>query len=242
MKKLLLAASLCLLNSVFAADIVETAQKSGKFDTLIKAADAAQLVDVLKSDGPFTLFAPNDEAFSKIPKKDLANLLKSENLNKLQSILKFHLVSGKFRSDQLPLLPLGTLNEQDLKFTIKDDNVFVNNSKVLKADIEVSNGVIHVIDSVLIPTFTPELNTVESIITKGITMGVPHFNHGNHEACADIYEMTLNCIKLLPENELSSNNRKLVTKTLKELSSMKSPTDRAWGARRSLDMLISSNN
>ena len=94
----------------------------------------------------------------------------------------------------------------------------------------------------LIPTFTPELNTVESIITKGITMGVPHFNHGNHEACADIYEMTLNCIKLLPENELSSNNRMLVTKTLKELSSMKSPTDRAWGARRSLDTLISSNN
>ena len=87
MKKLLLAALLCLLNSVFAADIVETAQKSGNFDTLIKAADAAQLVDVLKSDGPFTLFAPNDEAFSKIPNKDLANLLKSENLNKLQSIL-----------------------------------------------------------------------------------------------------------------------------------------------------------
>ena len=242
MKKILLLATFCLLNSITAADIVETAQKSGKFNTLLKAANAAQLVEVLKSDGPFTLFAPSDEAFSKIPNKDLANLLKSENLDKLQSILKFHLVNGKFRSNQLPLLPLGTLNEQDLKFTIKDDSVFVNESKVVKADIEVSNGVIHVIDSVLIPTFAPELNTVESIITKGITMGVPHFNHGNHTACADIYEMTLNCIKLLPENELSSNNRKLVGKTLKELSAMKSPTDKAWSARRTLDKIMSSNS
>ena len=242
MTKILFVASLFFINLINGADIVETAQKSGQFNTLLKAAGAAKLVDVLKSDGPFTLFAPNDEAFSKIPQKDLLNLLEPENRNKLQSILKFHLVSGKFRSDQLPLLPIGTLNEQNIKFTIKDDSVFVNDSKVLKADIEVSNGVIHVIDSVLIPAFSTKLDNIESIITKGITMGVPHFNHGNHEACADIYEMTLNCLSLLPENELGSKQRKLVKKTLDDISSMKSATDRAWGARKSLDMLISSNN
>ena len=242
MKLTLLLTTFCLLNSIFANDIVETAKKSGKFNTLLKAASAAKLVEVLKSDGPFTLFAPSDEAFSKIPKKDLANLLKSENLDKLQSILKFHLVDGKFRSNQLPLLPLGTLNEQDLSFSVKDNSVFVNESKVIKADIEVSNGVIHVIDSVLIPAFAPELNTVESLVMKGITMGVPQFNNGNHEACANIYEMTLNCIKLLPENELSSKDRKRVDRTLRELSSMKSSTDKAWSARRTLDMLMGSNS
>lgn len=241
MKNILLITTLFILNSAFASDIVDVAKKAGEFRTLIKAASAADLVDVLKSDGPFTIFAPSDEAFAKVPSEDLSNLLKPNNLGKLQSVLKFHLISGKFNSNQLPILPIETLNGQKIRFSTNNDNLYVNDSKVLKADIEASNGIIHIIDSVLIPSFDPELSKSESIIMKGIKMGVPHFNHGNHSACADIYEMTLNCLNLLPKGELSSENRKIVSQTLKNLSGMKNSTDKAWAARKSLDRIISSS-
>ena len=112
MYKLFTCIAIGLLGSVatYGQDIVEVASKSGKFGLLLEAAKKAQLVKALKSDGPLTIFAPTDEAFAKLPKKTLNQLLQPENIGKLQTVLKYHVVSGKFKSNNLPILPLTTIN------------------------------------------------------------------------------------------------------------------------------------
>ena len=133
-------------------DIVDTAVAAGSFNTLVKAVTAADLVETLKSKGPFTVFAPSDEAFSALDPNLLADLLKSENKNKLTGILTFHVLAGKvMSSDVSGTIEAVTVNGQ--KVTVKKSygNVFVNDAQVVAADIEADNGVIHVINKVLIP-------------------------------------------------------------------------------------------
>jgi transforming growth factor-beta-induced protein len=138
-------------NSAFAADIVDTAV-AAHFNTLVAALKAAGLVDTLKSPGPFTVFAPTDEAFAKLPPGTVENLLKPENRAKLQSILKYHVVAGKVMSgDVVKLDSAKTLEGQDLEIKTMGSKVMVNNAHVIKPDIVTSNGVIHVIDAVLLP-------------------------------------------------------------------------------------------
>ena len=133
-------------------DIVDTAVGAGKFKTLVAAVKAAELVDVLKGDGPFTVFAPTDEAFKKVPEAALKDLLKPENKKKLQSILTFHVVSGKvMAADVVKLSKAKTVQGQEVKIETKDGNVMVNGAKVVKTDIACKNGVIHVIDTVIMP-------------------------------------------------------------------------------------------
>lgn len=133
-------------------DIVDTAASAGSFSTLVAAVKAAELVDVLKGEGPFTVFAPNDEAFAKLPKGTVDDLLKPENKSKLVSILTYHVVPGKVLSGEVAgLKSAKTVNGQTLSVTSKDHNVMIGTAKVVKADIETTNGVIHVIDSVLMP-------------------------------------------------------------------------------------------
>jgi uncharacterized surface protein with fasciclin (FAS1) repeats len=133
-------------------DIVDTAIAAGSFQTLAKALQAADLVDTLKGPGPFTVFAPTDEAFAKLPAGTLDDLLKPENKDKLRSILTYHVIAGKIPSAKvLTLSSAQTLNGQELKITAMAGNVMVNNAHVVKADIPASNGVIHVIDTVLLP-------------------------------------------------------------------------------------------
>lgn len=134
-------------------DIVETAVAAGNFKTLAAALKAADLVDALKGDGPFTVFAPTDEAFSKLPKGTLESLLKPENKSKLAAILKYHVVSGKVMAkDVVKLSEAKTLQGSAAKITVKDGNVSVDKALVTKTDIQTSNGVIHVIDSVILPS------------------------------------------------------------------------------------------
>lgn len=134
-------------------DIVETAVAAGNFKTLAAALKAADLVDALKGDGPFTVFAPTDEAFSKLPKGTLESLLKPENKSKLAAILKYHVVSGKVMAkDVVKLSEAKTLQGSEAKITVKDGNVSVDKALVTKTDIQTSNGVIHVIDSVILPS------------------------------------------------------------------------------------------
>lgn len=136
-----------------AKDIVETAVAAGNFKTLAAALKAADLVDALKGDGPFTVFAPTDEAFSKLPKGTLESLLKPENKSKLAAILKYHVVSGKVMAkDVVKLSEAKTLQGSAAKITVKDGNVSVDKALVTKTDIQTSNGVIHVIDSVILPS------------------------------------------------------------------------------------------
>lgn len=131
-------------------DIVDTAVAGKDFGTLVTAVKAAGLVDVLKGDGPFTVFAPTDKAFAKIPKEKLEALLKDKKA--LAAVLTYHVVPGKvMAADVVKLESAKTVQGKPVKITVKDDKVKVNESNVVKADIECSNGVIHVIDTVLMP-------------------------------------------------------------------------------------------
>jgi uncharacterized surface protein with fasciclin (FAS1) repeats len=133
-------------------DIVDTAVAAGSFKTLAAALQAAGLVDALKGTGPFTVFAPTDEAFAKLPAGTLDSLLKPENKDKLAAILKYHVVSGKVMSAQaVKLTSAITLEGSALKLEVKGGSLYVSGAKVTSADVEASNGVIHVIDTVVLP-------------------------------------------------------------------------------------------
>lgn len=133
-------------------NIVETALAAGQFTTLAKALDAAGLADALQGEGPFTVFAPTDAAFSRIPAEKLAALLTPENRGTLQNILTFHVVSGKVGAADVVKMDKATaLNGQRLPIATSDAGVRVAGAKVVRTDIECSNGVIHVIDSVMMP-------------------------------------------------------------------------------------------
>jgi uncharacterized surface protein with fasciclin (FAS1) repeats len=132
-------------------DIVETAAAAGAFKTLATALTTAELVEALKSDGPFTVFAPTDEAFAKLPKGTVESLLKPENREQLVAVLKYHVVTGKVTAaDVAKLSSAKTLNGQTVEISTCE-GVKINDSKVVQADIHASNGVIHVIDTVLLP-------------------------------------------------------------------------------------------
>ena len=133
-------------------DIVETAVGAGQFTTLAAALGAAGLVETLKGDGPFTVFAPTDAAFAALPAGTVEELLKPENKAKLESILTYHVVSGKVTSsDVVKLSQADSVGGSTLKITTEGGKVMINDATVTTADIETSNGVIHVIDKVLIP-------------------------------------------------------------------------------------------
>jgi len=133
-------------------DIVDTAVGAGSFETLVAAVKAGDLVETLKGKGPFTVFAPTDEAFAKLPAGTLETLLKPENKSKLVSILTYHVVPGKVMAlDVVNLKSAKTVNGQDLTIKVDGGTVMVDNAKVIKTDIACSNGVIHVIDTVVLP-------------------------------------------------------------------------------------------
>lgn len=150
LKKTLIASilSLGMVLSAQAKDIVDTAVAAGSFKTLATALTAAGLVDTLKGKGPFTVFAPTDEAFAKIPKADLDALLKDKA--KLTAVLTYHVVAGKVMAADVKAGKVKTVQGSDLTVTTTD-GVKVNGAKVVKTDIVADNGVIHVIDTVVIP-------------------------------------------------------------------------------------------
>jgi uncharacterized surface protein with fasciclin (FAS1) repeats len=131
-------------------DIVATAVAAEQFKTLVTAVKAAELVDVLKGKGPFTVFAPTDKAFEKVPKEQLEALLKDKK--QLQAVLTYHVVPGKvMAADVVKLESAKTVQGKPVKIAVKEGKVKVNGANVLKTDIECSNGVVHVIDAVLLP-------------------------------------------------------------------------------------------
>jgi uncharacterized surface protein with fasciclin (FAS1) repeats len=134
-------------------DIVATAVKAGSFKTLTAAVKAAGLVEALQGTGPFTVFAPTDEAFAALPKGTLESLLEPQNRERLAAILKFHVVSGRVYADAAAAgAKVATLQGAEIR-TRKDEqgNVLVQGARVVRADIEAANGIIHVIDKVLLP-------------------------------------------------------------------------------------------
>ena len=134
-------------------DIVDTAVAAGSFNTLAAALKAAGLVDALKGDGPFTVFAPTDAAFAKLPKGTVETLLKPENKSKLVDILTYHVVSGSVPAKTAVTLNKATaLNKKAISLGIKGKSLYLNGkARVIKADVHASNGVIHVLDNVILP-------------------------------------------------------------------------------------------
>jgi uncharacterized surface protein with fasciclin (FAS1) repeats len=157
MSAMVLAVGLLLTGSAGAEytaekDIVDTAVSAGSFKTLVAAAKAAGLVETLKGEGPLTVFAPTDDAFAKLPAGTVENLLKPENRDKLVAILTYHVVPGKVTAEQVVgLSSAKTANGRDLTINASNGKVMVDNANVIKTDIMTSNGVIHVIDAVVLP-------------------------------------------------------------------------------------------
>ncbi|WP_424833769.1 fasciclin domain-containing protein [Ruegeria sp.] len=146
------ALALALPVKAQAADIVDTAVSAGSFNTLVAAVQAAGLVDTLKGDGPFTVFAPTDEAFAALPEGTVESLLLPENKDQLVSILTYHVVPAKVMSGDIAGKRAKVLTVQGDRLSVNAKNgVKVNGAEVVQADIEASNGVIHVIDAVIIP-------------------------------------------------------------------------------------------
>lgn len=139
--------------SAKAADIVDTAVAAGSFNTLVAAVQAAGLVDTLKGDGPFTVFAPTDEAFAKLPAGTVEDLLKPENKEKLVGILTYHVVPGKVMAADIAgkETMAKTAQGSEAKIVANDTGVMIDGAKVVTADVAADNGVIHVIDSVIMP-------------------------------------------------------------------------------------------
>lgn len=135
-----------------AADIVDTAVAAGSFKTLVAAVKAAGLVETLKGAGPFTVFAPTDEAFAKLDKATVESLLKPENKSKLQEVLKYHVVSGRVFSDAaLKAGHAKTLQGESVTIKVEQGSAKIDNAKLVATDIDATNGVIHVVDTVLMP-------------------------------------------------------------------------------------------
>ena len=150
LSKLIAGAALALASSIaFAADIVDTAISAGQFKTLVKAVQEAGLVDTLKGKGPFTVFAPTDAAFAKLPPGTLEALLNDKA--KLAEVLTYHVVPGKVKSGDIKPGAVKTVQGQSVQLSTKGGAVMVNDAKVIKADVMASNGVIHIIDTVIVP-------------------------------------------------------------------------------------------
>lgn len=150
MKRTLIAiSSVFAFGAANAADIVDTAKSAGSFNTLVTAVQAAGLVDTLKGPGPFTVFAPTDEAFAKIPKDKLDALLKDKAA--LTKVLTYHVVPGKVMAKDVKAGQVKTVEGSALSVSMKGGKVGVDNANVVKADVAADNGVIHVIDSVVMP-------------------------------------------------------------------------------------------
>lgn len=191
------------------ADIVDTAVAAGSFKTLAAALDAADLIGALKGDGPFTVFAPTDEAFAKLPEGTVQNLLKPENRDQLVAILTYHVVPGKVMAGQVVNLNGAvSLNGQRIDIAAADGKVKVDNAQVVQTDIACSNGVIHVIDNVIlpasdnIPTTAANASQFKTLLTAVKAAGLADVLSG--EGPFTVFAPTDDAFAKLPEGTVAS--------------------------------------
>jgi len=221
-------------------DIVATAVQAGSFKTLAAALGAADLVGVLQGAGPFTVLAPTDEAFAKLPAGTVESLLKPENKAKLQAILKYHVVAGRVSAKQVAGLDTAkTVAGPEVKISLVDGQLRVNQARVVKTDIGAANGIIHVLDQVLLPPdeSKPAAGTTrtsaDEVVGLAIERGVPLFNHGNAEACAAVYEVA--ATGLAGRHDVPQKARARLNQALAESRKQMDWSARAWTLRRALD-------
>jgi len=240
-------------------DIVDTAVAAKDFTILAKALQAAGLIDALKAEGPYTVFAPTDEAFKRLPKGTIAELLKPENKDQLINILTYHVVKGKVAgSTAVTLKEAKALNNQKIKLSFKDAALFVNQARVLKTDIQASNGVIHVIDNVILPPKSVKskakvkgskkdkgskggsAKVAMQIIEESIDMGVDLFNAGNERACASIYKIAAMSVLEINPATLDDADKVALQTALKTVANSKDNKENAWTLRKAIDKAYNS--
>jgi len=213
--------------------IVDVAVNAGGFETLVAAVKAAGLVNALSGDGPLTVFAPTDEAFSRLPEGTVASLLLPENKDQLVAILTYHVVPGRIEASDL----LTTGSAKTLNGESADIGLRIGRANIVATDINASNGIIHVIDEVLLPaSFESSSNTMAGrlLIDQAIMSGAPLFNMGQSRACAAVYEVATRALLAL-DRELPSEARAALIKALDQIASTPSWDDRAWVLRDGLD-------
>ena len=224
-------------------DIVDTAVEAGSFKTLVAAVKAAGLVDTLKGKGPFTVFAPTDEAFAKLPKGTVETLLKPENKQKLVDILTYHVVSGKVKAKKAAKLDSAkTVNGAEITIKPSGKTLMINKSKVIKADIKTSNGIIHVIDAVLLPAPKKVAGNTNHIIKQAIHKGVPMFNSGHHAQTAALYMKAGKDVLGQCSSSACPASAKTIKTALHKASAEHCPTSQAWIMRKAFDHVLASSN
>ncbi|MEM8488801.1 MAG: fasciclin domain-containing protein [Bacteroidota bacterium] len=215
--------------------IPEVAKGAKVFETLLAAVKTAGLADALSGAGPFTVFAPTDDAFAKLPAGTVEALLKPENRDQLVDILKYHVVEGRLYADDFFRRGrVNTLLDERVQVKYGDNAFRVNNANVISTDIEAGNGVIHVIDAVLLPnTGASASSEATDIIRLAIERGVPLFNQGQKAACAAIYEVAATSVLALPS--VPREAKRPLTAALREIRSTHSSSRQAWILREALD-------
>ena len=232
-----------ILMSAPKKDIVDTAVEAGSFKTLVAAVKAAGLVETLKGDGPFTVFAPTDEAFAKLPSGTIDSLLKPENKEKLVSILTYHVVPGKVKAKKAAKLDSAkTVNGTEISIAPSGKTLSINDSKVVKADIKTTNGIIHVIDAVLIPEPKKLSSNTNNIIKQAINKGVPMFNSGHHSQTAVLYMNAANEILGQCASSASPSSMQVIKSAMHKASAESCPTSQAWIMRHAFDQVLASAN
>jgi transforming growth factor-beta-induced protein len=214
-------------------DIVDTAVAAGNFTTLAAALEAADLIEALKGKGPFTVFAPTDSAFEKLPAGTLEDLLKPESKELLGSILKHHV------ANEIVVLKgrrLKTLNSDRLMIN-NMGRLTVNDAMIIVKNIPASNGVIHVIDAVLIPGDDESKRTASKIISAAIELGVPLYNCDNVGACAAVYKSALEDLMNFPRGVISSSSMNMIAEVFTSASELHDAGEKAWAFRNVLDTI-----
>ncbi|MEM7610831.1 MAG: fasciclin domain-containing protein [Pseudomonadota bacterium] len=224
------------------ANIVETAQAAGQFNTLLAAAGAAGLGDTLANGGPFTVFAPTDEAFAALPEGTVETLLKPENKEQLANILKFHVLSGKVKSSALADgISVDTLLGVSANIAAAGDGFTIQGANIVATDIKASNGIVHVIDAVILPpepmsAISDSLNPGLDVIDMAINAGVPMFNHGNASATVAVYSVAAqSLINFSDAAGLSDGAVKRLRTGLGKAMDQRDAGQQAWTLRYALD-------
>ena len=217
-------------------NLAEVATKAGKFNTLVAAAKAAGLVPALVGDTELTVFAPTDEAFAKLPEGTVANLLKPENKEQLASILKYHIVAGRvYSTDALAAKKAKTLEGNLIFIKVEDGAAKVNDAHLVATDIDASNGVIHVIDSVILPPAKSTSVHPRRMIEMAIQKGAPLYNAGHVAACSQVYSSTIQSLLSQAEPSIDDHTTHALKTALTESKSCTCQETNAWTLRRALD-------
>ena len=221
--------------------IPQVAKTAGQFTTLLAAVDAAGLTPTLVGRGPFTLFAPTDEAFKRLPNGTVAELLKPENLEKLRTILTYHVIAGRVTAAQARgVRSAETVANLEVRITDVNGELRINDATVRIADIPASNGIIHVIDRVLLPpdaraseSGTVASGSATSLIDYAIDRGAPLYNDGQPASTVAIYEVVASALLAFNDREVPDQVKRGLRAALRE--SRGTPRERAVALRRALD-------